>query len=120
MKYVITWRERSAASFKDYEAAQERVAEDIQQRLENAREFYGAQIVIRVGDYGGYVIVETDSPTDIHYFASVFAVFRIQGGTGHRCDGRGGGRGPSHRVPKEERSRGSVRGLPADTAFRQT
>jgi hypothetical protein len=63
-----------------------------------------------------FVLVETDSPTDIHYFASVFAVFRIQGGTGHRCDGRGGGRGPSHRVPKEERSRGSVRGLPADKA----
>ena len=54
-----------------------------------------------------FVLVETDSPTDIHYFASVFAVFRIQGGTGHRCDGRGGGRGPSHRVPKEERSRGT-------------
>jgi len=25
MKYIISWRERSAASFGDYEAAQERV-----------------------------------------------------------------------------------------------
>ena len=120
MKYVINWRERSAASFKDYEAAQERVLRIFNKDWKMSASFTVHQFVIRVGDYGGYMIVETDSPTDIHYFASVFAVFRIQGGTGHRCDGRGGGRGPSHRVPKEERSRGSVRGLPADTAFRQT
>jgi hypothetical protein len=36
------------------------------------------QFVIRVGDYGGYMIVETDKPTDIHYFASVFAVFEFK------------------------------------------
>jgi len=36
------------------------------------------QFVIRVGDYGGYMIVETDSPTDIHYFANVFAVFEFK------------------------------------------
>lgn len=33
------------------------------------------QFVVRVGDYGGYVILETDSPTDIHYISSVFALF---------------------------------------------
>ncbi|MGZ5916926.1 MAG: DUF3303 domain-containing protein [Methyloceanibacter sp.] len=25
------------------------------------------QFVVRVGDYGGYMIVETGNPTDIHY-----------------------------------------------------
>jgi hypothetical protein len=36
------------------------------------------QFVIRVGDYGGYMIVETDKPTDIHYFTSFFAVFEFK------------------------------------------
>lgn len=34
--------------------------------------------MIRVGDYGGYMIVETDKPTDIHYFTSFFAVFEFK------------------------------------------
>ena len=36
------------------------------------------QFVIRVGDYGDYMIVETDKPTDIHYFTSFFAVFEFK------------------------------------------
>jgi hypothetical protein len=38
------------------------------------------QFVIRVGDYGGYRIVETDKPTDNHYFTSFFAVFEFKVG----------------------------------------
>jgi hypothetical protein len=34
--------------------------------------------VVRVGDYGGYMVVETDQPADIHYFTSVFAVFQFK------------------------------------------
>ena len=36
------------------------------------------QFVVRVGDYGGYMIVETDKPTDIHYVTSVFAAFEFK------------------------------------------
>ena len=32
----------------------------------------------RVGEYGGYMIVETDNLTDIHYLTSVFAVFEFK------------------------------------------
>ena len=32
----------------------------------------------RVGEYGGYMIVETHQPTDIHYVTSVFAVFEFK------------------------------------------
>ncbi len=78
MKYVISWRERSAASFKDYEAAQERVLRIFNKDWKMPASFTVHQFVIRVGDYGGYMIVETDSPTDIHYFASVFAVFEFK------------------------------------------
>ena len=34
--------------------------------------------MVRVGDYGGYMIVETDTPTDIHYVTSVCAVFEFK------------------------------------------
>jgi hypothetical protein len=33
------------------------------------------QFAVRVGDYGGYIIAETDEPVDIHYFTSIFALF---------------------------------------------
>ena len=36
------------------------------------------QFVVRVGDYGGYMIVETDKPADIHYVTSIFAVFEFK------------------------------------------
>ena len=36
------------------------------------------QFVVRVGEYGGYMIVETDNLTDIHYLTSVFAVFEFK------------------------------------------
>jgi hypothetical protein len=36
------------------------------------------EFVVRVGDYGGYMIVETDNPKDIHYVTSVFAVFEFK------------------------------------------
>jgi hypothetical protein len=36
------------------------------------------QFVIRVGDYGGYMVVETDKPDDIHYFTSYFAAFEFK------------------------------------------
>jgi len=78
MKYVISWRERSAASFTDYEAAQERVLRIFNKDWKMPASFTVHQFVIRVGDYGGYMIVETDSPTDIHYFANVFAVFEFK------------------------------------------
>jgi Domain of unknown function (DUF3303) len=37
-----------------------------------------SSIVVRIGDYGGYMIVETDKPADIHYVTSVFAVFELR------------------------------------------
>jgi uncharacterized protein DUF3303 len=42
------------------------------------RSFSIQQFVIRIGDYGGYMIVETDKPTDIHYVTSVFAAFEFK------------------------------------------
>jgi|SRR5271166_5672721 len=77
MKYVITWRERSTASFKDYEAMQERVL-GIFKDWKMPASFKIQQFVVRIGEYGGYMIVETDKPIDIHYVTSVFATFEFK------------------------------------------
>jgi hypothetical protein len=77
MKYVISWRERPAASFRDYEAAHERVL-TIFKDWKMPASFAVRQFVVRVGDYGGYMIVETDKPADVHYFTSAFAVLEFK------------------------------------------
>jgi Protein of unknown function (DUF3303) len=75
MKYVLSWRERPAASSKDYEAAHRRVLQIFNKDFKLPASFKMHQFVVRVGDYGGYMIIETDKPTDIHYLSSIFAVF---------------------------------------------
>jgi hypothetical protein len=35
------------------------------------------QFVVRIGGYGGYMVIETDSPADMHYVTSVFAAFEF-------------------------------------------
>ena len=78
MKYVISWRERAAASSREYEAAHERILEIFSEKWKMPASFSMLQFVVRIGDYGGYMIVETDKPTDIHYFTSVFAAFEFK------------------------------------------
>ncbi len=77
MKYVISWRERPAASFRDYESAHERVLA-IFKDWKMPASITIHQFVVRVGDYGGYMVIETDKPTDIHYFSSAFAVLEFK------------------------------------------
>ena len=78
MKYVISWHERSTASAKEYEAAQDRVLQIFNKDFKMPPSFKIHQFVIRVGDWGGYIVVETDTPADLHYFASIFAVFSFK------------------------------------------
>ena len=77
MKYVISWRERPAASSRDYEAAHERIMQ-IFKDWKFPASFSIRQFVVRVGDYGGYMVVETDKPADIHYVTSVYAAFEFK------------------------------------------
>ncbi len=77
MKFVISWRERPAASSREYEAAHERVLQ-ILKTWQMPASFKIQQFVVRVGDYGGYMVVETDKPTDIHYLTSTFAAFAFK------------------------------------------
>lgn len=77
MKFVVSWRERPAASAREYEAAHERILQ-IFKDWKFPASFKIHQFVIRVGDYGGYMVVDTDSPTDIHYVTSAFAAFEFK------------------------------------------
>jgi hypothetical protein len=77
MKYVVSWRERPAASARDYEAAHERLLQIFRpMKMPASLTFH--QFVVRVGDYGGYMVLETDKPTDIHYMTSVLAVLEFK------------------------------------------
>ena len=61
MKYVISWNERSQGSPMEYENAQKRILEVFGQWKAPANfkiEFF----VIRVGDWGGYLLVDCDDP----------------------------------------------------------
>jgi hypothetical protein len=77
MKYVLTWHERPAASAADYEAAQERVLA-VFQNWKMPESLTIHQFVVRVGEFGGYMVLETDKPGDIHFLTSTFAVFQFK------------------------------------------
>jgi hypothetical protein len=62
---------------KRYEAAHDRVLQIFNKDYKMPASFMIHQFMVRVGDYGGYMIVETDNPTDIHYVTSIFAVFEF-------------------------------------------
>ena len=76
MKYVISWRERPAASTLEYEAAHRRVMQ-IFKDWKFPASFNIHQFVVRVGDYGGDMVVLTDQPSDIYYVTSIYAAFEF-------------------------------------------
>jgi hypothetical protein len=77
MKYVMTWWERPGGSHADYEAAQKRVLE-VFRRWQMPQSLTFHQFLVRVGEFGGYAVVETDNPADIHKLTTAFAVFQFR------------------------------------------
>ena len=77
MKYVLTWWERPGGSYADYEAAQKRVL-DVFQNWEMPESLTIHQFVVRVGEFGGYMVLETDDPADVQKLTTTFAVFRFR------------------------------------------
>jgi len=74
MKYVISWFERPQGSPMEYENAQKRILEVFGQwkALANFKiEFF----VIRVGEWGGHMLVECDDPLTVHKFCSMLPAF---------------------------------------------
>ncbi|MGY1810155.1 DUF3303 domain-containing protein [Blastococcus sp. SYSU D00669] len=74
MKYVVNWRERPTGSAAEYEAAQKRILEVFADwKMPESLEFQ--QFLVRVGEFGGYAVIETDSRADLHHVTTVFAPF---------------------------------------------
>jgi muconolactone delta-isomerase len=77
VKYVVSWRERSGGSAIEYEAAQKRVLQLFQQwAMPETLKF--EQFLVRVGDYGGYAVVQTGDVGALHKMTSAFAVFQFK------------------------------------------
>ncbi len=77
MKYMISWFERPQGSPMEYENAQKRILEVFTQwkGLDN---FKIALFVKRVGDWGGYMLLDCDDPLVVHEFCSMLPAFEFQ------------------------------------------
>jgi len=74
MKYMLTWSERPQGSPIEYENAQKRILEVFTQWKAPAN-FKIELFVIRVGDWGGYMMLDCDDPTAVHKFCSMLPAF---------------------------------------------
>lgn len=74
MKYMISWNERPQGSPAEYEKAQDRILEVFGQWKAPAN-FKIEMFVIRVGDWGGHLLVECDDPLEVHKFCSMLPAF---------------------------------------------
>ena len=77
MKYMISWFERPQGSAAEYENAQKRILEVFSQ-WQAPDHFKIELFVVRVGEWGGHLLVDCDDPLAIHKFCSTFAAFEFQ------------------------------------------
>ena len=77
MKYMISWNERSQGSPMEYENAQKRILEVFTQ-WKAPDNFKIEMFVIRVGDWGGYMLLDCDDPLAVHKFCSMLPAFEFQ------------------------------------------
>jgi hypothetical protein len=73
----MTWWERPGGSHKDYEAAQKRVL-GVFQKWQMPKSLTFHQFPVRVGEFGGYAVIETEKPADLHKLTTAFAVFQFR------------------------------------------
>ena len=77
MKYMISWFERSQGLPMEYENAQKRILEVFRQ-WEAPAGFKIELFVIRVGDWGGYMLLDWDDPLAVHKVCSTLPAFEFQ------------------------------------------
>lgn len=76
MKYVITWRERPMGSAAEYETAQKRILSLFKQ-WKPPETVKILQFLVRVGEYGGYMVAETDNAAAIQKMTSTYPAFEF-------------------------------------------
>src|SRR6478735_5022624 len=77
MKYMISWNERPQGSPAEYEQAQKRILE-VFSPWKAPGNFKIESFVIRVGDWGGYMLMDCDDPLEVHKFCSMLPAFEFQ------------------------------------------
>lgn len=77
MKYMLSWSERAQGSPTEYENAQKRILEVFTQ-WKAPEDFMIEEFVIRVGDWGGYMLVECNDPLTVHKFCSTLPAFTFE------------------------------------------
>ena len=77
MKYMINWFERPQGSPAEYEKAQKRILELFTQWTA-PDDFRIEMFVVRVGDWGGHMLVECDDPLTVHKVCSTFPAFTFE------------------------------------------
>ncbi len=77
MKYMISWFERPQGSPAEYENAQKRILEVFRQWKAPAN-FKIEVFVVRVGEWGGHMLVDCDDPAAVHKFCSTYPAFVFQ------------------------------------------
>lgn len=76
MKWMISWFERSQGSPAEYENAQKRILEVFTQWKAPVN-FKIELFVVRVGDWGGHMLVDCDDPLTVHKVCSTFPAFEF-------------------------------------------
>jgi len=74
---MISWFERGQGSPIEYENTQKRILEVFTQWKAPAN-FKIEVFVVRVGEWGGHMLVECDDPLTVHKFWSMLPAFEFQ------------------------------------------
>src|SRR5436309_520723 len=74
MKYMISWFERPQGSPMEYENAQKRIL-DVFGQWKAPANFKIEFFVVRVGEWGGHMLVDCDDPVTVHKFCSMLPSF---------------------------------------------
>src|SRR5258708_34241806 len=77
MKYMISWFERPQGSPTEYENAQKRIL-DVFGQWKAPANFKIELFVVRVGEWGGHMLVDCDDPAAVHKLCSTFPAFEFQ------------------------------------------
>ncbi len=77
MKYMITWHERSMGSAADYEGLQKRIMAVFKEwKIPESVKLH--RFLVRAGDWGGFMLVETDDFAAMHKMTSTYPAFEFR------------------------------------------
>jgi hypothetical protein len=77
MKYMVTWNERPHGSALEYENAQKRIL-GLFRHWEMPSSFTLSLFVVRIGEWGGHMVIDTDDAMSLHRLCSTFPAFEFR------------------------------------------